>query len=89
MKKPCSIFVINQFYKLFNKLIVTLRNIIYEILDSLTVQIDIRIKDCSNFKFIELINENIYIFIFIFLNKKKYIYIQVYIMCIIFNFIDT
>jgi len=32
----------------------------YEILDSLTVQIDIRIKDCSNFKFVELINENIF-----------------------------
>jgi len=39
------------------KLKVTLRKISYEVLDSLTVQIDIRFKDFSNFEFVELTNE--------------------------------
>lgn len=38
------------------KLKATLRKISYEVLDSLTVQIDIRFKDFSNFEFVELTN---------------------------------
>lgn len=39
------------------KLKTILRKITYEVLDSLTVQIDIRFKDFSNFEFAELTNE--------------------------------
>ncbi|KAL4121570.1 hypothetical protein QTP88_014057 [Uroleucon formosanum] len=42
------------------KLKATLRKISYEVLDSLTVQIDIRFKDFSNFEFVELTNEKMF-----------------------------
>jgi hypothetical protein len=42
------------------KLKATLRKISYAVLNSLTIQIDIRFKDFSNFEFVELTNEKIF-----------------------------
>lgn len=42
------------------KLKATLRKTSYEVLDSLTVQIDIRFKGFSNFEFVKLTNEKMF-----------------------------
>lgn len=51
---------LNNILKYDDTLKTLLRKITYEVLDSLTVQIDIRFKDFSNFEFVELTNEKMF-----------------------------